>query len=103
MREATRLTIHSTGATNEDAVLLHQPSRHSNRLIITYPDSIIDELAAYVKVVRHTINTNAFNDCVDLVPSSCSFSLLGVEHDTVFDAIEQTTARRVGEHYLDIR
>ena len=83
-----KLTVHSTRAANKDAVMLDQPTCHGNRLVIIHSDSIVDELSAYIEIMRNSVDAYSFDDRVNLMTPPCSFSLLGIEHDSVLDAVE---------------
>jgi hypothetical protein len=85
-------TIHSTAATNKDAVVFNQPPCHSKGLIVCHSDSVVDELSSYFKVVRDTVDADAFHDGVDLMPSPGPFSFFRVEHNAVLHFIEQAAS-----------
>jgi len=94
------LTIDSRRAPRENPILLDQPSRHAQRLLITNPNRIINQLPARLKIRRHAIHPDALDNTIDLMPSPRALPLRTRKHDPVLDAIIQPTALRIRQHDL---
>jgi hypothetical protein len=64
------------------------------------PISIINHVLSHQKVVRYSVDSNALNDSVDLIPALGTFTLLRGVHDAKLDLVVKARARGVCENDL---
>ena len=97
------LTINRRRAPRENPILLDQPPRHAQRLLITDPNRIIDQLPPGFEIRRHAIHPDPFDDAIDLMPSPRALPLGTRKHDPVLDPVIQPTTLRIRQHDLQPR
>jgi len=87
----------------EETIVLNQPPSHPNCHLIGNLDSLMNVPPPPLKIPSQPIESNSFDQRIDLMTSSCALFFGTRVHDTVFDTVIETAALRVGEDDEKVR
>jgi len=80
--------IAGAGTAEKQAIILHQPARHANSFQISDAVGIIDDGQCQLEILSEAIDSDTFNNSVDLVSSSGPLAFFSVEQNSVLDFVE---------------